>query len=92
MDIAASTVPARPITSAAPASIRIGVNSWSGEALSTLVLPATTAKTIESTGTPVDSTQVSTRRWITPAAWKFSGTPPRSAATATGRSTRSDCR
>jgi hypothetical protein len=48
--------------------------------------------TMASSGTPVLSTQVSTWRWITPGAWKFSGTPPRSAATATGRSTRSDCR
>ena len=48
--------------------------------------------TIASSGTPVDSTQVRTRRCMTPAARKFSGTPPRSAATATGRSTRSDCR
>ncbi len=55
-------------------------------------LLATSASTIARTGTPVDSTQVSTWRRITPGAWKFSGTPPRSAATATGRSTRSDCR
>ena len=55
-------------------------------------LLATTASTIARIGTPVDSTQVSTWRWITPGARKFSGTPPRSAATATGRSTRSDCR
>ena len=50
---------------------------------------ATTDSTINSSGTPVDSTQASTNRNTTPGRLKFSGTPARNAATATGRSTRS---
>ncbi len=70
----------------------MGVNSFSGVACSRDALSATTASTIASTGTAVDSIQVSICRKMTPGALTFSGTPPRSAATATGRSTRSDCR
>ena len=66
--------------------------SRSAGAVRISTLLATTASTIASSGTPVDSTQVSTWRRMTPGARKFSGTPPRRAATATGRSTRSDCR
>ena len=61
-------------------------------ACSSDVLPATTASTIASTGTAVDSVHVSIWRMITPGALTFSGTPLRRAATATGRSTRSACR
>ena len=74
------------------ASSRIGVISLSAGAVRISNLLATKASTIARIGTPVESTQVSTWRRMTPGAWKFSGTPPRSAATATGRSTRSDCR
>ncbi len=66
--------------------------SRSADAVRIANLLATNASTIARSGTPVDSTQVSTWRRMTPAARKFSGTPPRSAATATGRNTRSDCR
>ena len=74
------------------ASSRIGVVSFSAGAVRISNLLATNASTIARIGTPVDSTHVSTCRWMTPGARKFSGTPPRRAATATGRSTRSDCR
>ena len=74
------------------ASSRIGHVSRSAGAVRIWNLLATKASTIARTGTPVESTQVSTWRRMTPGARKFSGTPPRSAATATGRSTRSDCR
>ncbi len=90
--MATSTVPNRPMISAAMASSRIGVVSLSAGAVSTSNLLATRANTIARMGTPVDSTHVMTWRWITPGARKFSGTPPRRAATATGRNTRSDCR
>ena len=64
--MATNTVPANPITSAATAISRIGVNRASAEADSSENLLATTASTIASSGTPVDSTQVSTSRWMTP--------------------------
>ncbi len=50
------------------ASIRIGVVSRSADAVRIWNLLATNASTIASTGTPVDSTQVSTCRRMTPAA------------------------
>ncbi|CNI16306.1 Uncharacterised protein [Mycobacterium tuberculosis] len=68
------------------------MNKLSGAACSSATLSATTVSTIASTGTAVDSIQVSIWRRMTPGALTFSGTPLRSAATATGRSTRSDCR
>ena len=80
------------MTNAAMANSRIGVLSRSAGAVRIPNLLATKASTIARTGTAVDSTHVRTWRWITPGARKVSGTPPRSAATATGRSTRSDCR
>ncbi len=53
---------------------------------------ATTASTIATSGTPVDSAQVSSWRLMTPGVPTFSGSPARRAATATGRRTRSACR
>ena len=82
------------MTSAAMAINRIGVNRASGE-VSTMAsrnLLAEIATMIMSNGTPVESTQARTSRSTTPGRLKCSGTPSRSAATATGRSTRSDCR
>ena len=90
--MATRMLPARPTASAVIASSRMGVLSWSFWAMKVVYWPASRATMIASSGTPVDSTQVSTWRWMTPGARKFSGTPSRSAATATGRSTRSDCR
>ena len=85
-------MPAKPINSAATAISRTGANRLSAETSSRENFPATTASTIISSGTPVDSAQVSNRRSTTPERRKPTGGPPRSAATATGRSTRSDCR
>ncbi|CAG7463303.1 hypothetical protein PICSAR35_04544 [Mycobacterium avium subsp. paratuberculosis] len=90
--MATSSVLTSPMPSAATASSRMGVNSFSGVACSSEVLSATTASTMASTGTAVDSIQVRIWRRMTPGALTFSGTPLRSAATATGRSTRSHCR
>ena len=92
MAIADRMLPSRPITKAATAISRIGTKRLSGDELSRANLLATTDRMIISSGTPVDSTQARTNRSTTPGRRKFSGTPPRSAATATGRSTRSDCR
>lgn len=78
--------------SAANASNRIGLNSTFGVVCSREILSEITASTIASSGTAVDNTQVSISRRMTPGARTFSGTPLRSAATATGRNTRSDCR
>ena len=69
-----------------------GTSRLSADELSRENLLAAMDRMIISSGTPVDSTQASTSRSTTPGRRKFSGTPPRSAATATGRSTRSDCR
>jgi len=68
MAIATSTVPANPTSSAAMAMIRIGVVSRSADAVRIWNLLATSASTIASTGTPVESTHVSTWRRMTPAA------------------------
>ncbi len=90
--MATSRVLANPITNASNAISRIGLNSFSGGACRNEALSATTASTIASSGTPVDSAHASSWRPMTPVALMFSGSPPRKAATATGRSTRSDCR
>ena len=84
--------PANPITRAAAAVSRIGANRVSAGASSSENFVAAIDSTIISSGTPVDSTQVSTSRWTRPGRRNPSGIPPRSAATATGRSTRSACR
>ncbi|CKS47873.1 Uncharacterised protein [Mycobacterium tuberculosis] len=81
-----------PMPSAASAIIRMGLNSASGVACSKAILSAATASTIARSGTPVDGIHASISRSMTPGALTFSGTPLRSAATATGRNTRSDCR
>ena len=90
--MATNSVLTSPMPNAANASNRMGVNKLSGAACSSETLSATTASTMASTGTAVDSIQVSICRKMTPGAFTFSGTPLRRAATATGRNTRSDCR